>query len=213
MRSLQTVAGLKVPARLSSFCGSLAIACLAWCGGSQPAWGYQAAVTTLSLISGGNAVSSVVGGTVIALTATVQAGGTTLKLGQVDFCDATSASCTDIHLVGTAQLTSAGTAVLRFRPGPGRHSYKAVFLGTLAGAASSSASVGLTVGPRPPGLQTTFTAASVLLGLTRRICMHSQPTSGPKARFRRRARSLFSISTPQIHCWEQRRWSAEAPAF
>jgi hypothetical protein len=81
--------------------------------------------------------------------------------GQVNFCDATAASCTDIHLLGTAQLTSAGTAVLRFRPGPGSHSYKAVFLGTLAGGASSSTAVGLTVGPRAPGLQTTFTVASV----------------------------------------------------
>ena len=97
----------------------------------------------------------------VTLTATVQTGATALTLGQVNFCDATAASCTDIHLLGTAQLTSAGTAVLRFRPGPGSHSYKAVFLGTLAGAASSSAAVGLTVGPRPPGLQTTFTVASV----------------------------------------------------
>jgi hypothetical protein len=53
-----------------------------------------------------------------------------LKLGQVNFCDAAAASCTDIHLVGTVQLTSAGAAVLRFRPGPANHSYKGVFLGT-----------------------------------------------------------------------------------
>jgi hypothetical protein len=98
---------------------------------------------------------------VVTLTAKVQAGTTALTLGQVNFCDAAAASCTDIQLLGTAQLTSAGTAVLRFRPGSGSHSYKAVFLGTLAGAASSSAAVGLTVGPRPPGLQTTFTVAAV----------------------------------------------------
>ncbi|MGC2767583.1 MAG: VCBS repeat-containing protein, partial [Candidatus Acidiferrum sp.] len=97
----------------------------------------------------------------ITLIATVQVGATALTLGQVNFCDAAAASCTDIHLLGTAQLTSAGTAILRFRPGSGSHSYKAVFLGTLAGAASSSAAVGLTVGPRPPGLQTTFTVAAV----------------------------------------------------
>jgi trimeric autotransporter adhesin len=161
MRSLQTVAGLKVPARLSSYRCALAIACLACCGWPEPVRAAQASATTLSLTSGGNAVSSVAGGTVVTLTATVQAGATTLNLGQVNFCDATAASCTDIHLVGTVQLTSAGTAVLHFRPGPGSHSYKAVFLGTLAGAASSSAAVGLTVGPRPPGLQTTFTVASV----------------------------------------------------
>src|SRR5580700_1442851 len=160
MRFLPTVGGLNLPAPLILFPWALAIACLAWCG-PQPAWASQAPGTTLSLTSSGNAVSSVAGGTVVTLTATVQAGATALTPGQVNFCDATAASCTDIHLLGTAQLTSAGTAVLRFRPGPGNHSYKAVFLGTLAGAASSSAAVGLTVGPRPPGLQTTFTVASV----------------------------------------------------
>jgi trimeric autotransporter adhesin len=71
---------------------------------------------------------------VVTLTAAVQTGATALTLGQVNFCDPTAASCIDIHLLGAAQLTSAGTAVLRFRPGPGIHSYKAVFLGALAGA-------------------------------------------------------------------------------
>ena len=161
MRFLRTVTGLNLPARLNSFHCALAIACLALCGGPKPLWASQATVTTLSLTSGGNAVSSVAGGTVVTLTATVQAGATTLKLGQVNFCDATAAPCTDIHLVGTAQLTSTGTAVLRFRPGPGSHKYEAVFLGTLAGAPSTSAAVGLMVGPRPPGLQTTYTVAAV----------------------------------------------------
>src|SRR5580700_9106286 len=160
MRFLPTVGGLNLPGPLILFPWALAIACLAWCG-PQPAWASQATGTTLSLTSSGNAVSSVAGGTVVTLTAKVQAGATALTLGQVNFCNAAAASCTDIQLLGTAQLTSAGTAVLRFRPGPGSHSYKAVFLGTLAGAASSSAAVGLTVGPRPQGLQTTFTVASV----------------------------------------------------
>ncbi len=75
MRFLQTVEGLRLPARLNSFCCALAIACLAWCGDSQTAWASQATVTTLSLTSGGNAVSSVAGGTVVTLTATVQANG------------------------------------------------------------------------------------------------------------------------------------------
>ena len=161
MRSLRTVAGLNVSVRLHSFRCAIAFVCLAWCGGSQSARASSATATTLSITSGGNAVSSVDGGTVITLIATVQVGATALTLGQVNFCDAAAASCTDIHLLGTAQLTSAGTAILRFRPGSGSHSYKAVFLGTLAGAASSSAAVGLTVGPRPPGLQTTFTVAAV----------------------------------------------------
>jgi trimeric autotransporter adhesin len=158
---LRTFVGLHPPAPLDVFRCALAITCVAWCGGLQPAWAAQATATTLSLTSGGNAVSSVAGETVVTLTATVQAGGTALTLGQVNFCDGTAASCTDIHLLGTALLTNAGTAVLRFRPGPGNHSYQAVFLGTLAGAPSSSAAAGLTVGPRPPVVQTTFTVAAV----------------------------------------------------
>jgi trimeric autotransporter adhesin len=160
MRFLPTVGTRNLRAPLVLFTCALAIVCVAWCG-PQPAWASQATATTLSLTSGGNAVSSIAGGTVVTLTATVQVGATALTLGQVNFCDATAASCTDIHVLGTAQLTSAGTAVLPFRPGPGNHSYKAVFLGTLAGATSSSAAVGLTVGPRPPGPQTTYTVASV----------------------------------------------------
>jgi hypothetical protein len=152
MRFPGTVAGLH------PFCYALAIACLASCGASQPALASEATVTTLLLTAGGNPASSVAGGTVVTLTASVQAGTT---LGQVNFCESTAGSCTDIHLVGTAQLTSAGTALLRFRPGPGSHSYKAVFLGTLDAAASSSVAIGLTVGPHLPGLQSTYTVASV----------------------------------------------------
>ena len=161
MLSLRPALGPNLSRQFVSFCCALAITCLAWCGISKPALASQVTETTLSLTSGGSAVSYVAGGTAVTLTATVQAGASALTLGQVNFCDAAAASCTDIHLVGTAQLTGAGTAVLRFRPGAGSHSYMAVFVGTLDGATSSSVAVDLTVGPRPPGLQTTFTVASV----------------------------------------------------
>jgi hypothetical protein len=72
-----------------------------------------------------------------------------LTTGQVNFCDATATYCTDIHLLGAAQLTSAGAATLKFRPGVGSHSYKAVFLGTPRGgsvyAGSASSASALTV--------------------------------------------------------------------
>jgi subtilase family serine protease len=54
------------------------------------------------------------------LTAAVSAGSTPLTTGQVEFCDATAAFCGDIHLLGTAQLTSARTAILKFIPGMGQ---------------------------------------------------------------------------------------------
>ncbi|HKR27524.1 MAG TPA: Ig-like domain-containing protein, partial [Acidobacteriaceae bacterium] len=93
--------------------------------------------TTLTLTSGGNAVTIVASGTVITLTATVQAAGAAVSPGQVAFCDASATYCTDIHRLALAQLTTAGTATLKLRPGVGAHSYKAVFLGTNANAGSS----------------------------------------------------------------------------
>ncbi|MGA2887977.1 MAG: VCBS repeat-containing protein [Terracidiphilus sp.] len=115
-----------------------------------------ATTTTLAIASGDNAITS--GGSVparseVTLTAEVSIGSTRLTFGQVNFCDAAAIYCTDIHLLGTAQLiqsgASAGTATLRFHPGIGNHSYKAVFAGTpgsiLSYAASTSNTVTLTV--------------------------------------------------------------------
>ena len=84
-------------------------------------------------------------GAVVTLTAPVRSGNTAVTPGLVNFCDATATYCTDIHLLGSAQLLSGGTAVFKFRPGPGSHSYKAVFAGTTSYTASTSASKALTV--------------------------------------------------------------------
>ncbi len=86
--------------------------------------------TALTVSSNASAVTSVPAGTVITLTATVNVSGAALSPGQVNFCDAFAPSCTDIHLLGTAQLTPNGTAIFSFVPGIGTHTYKAVFLGT-----------------------------------------------------------------------------------
>ena len=108
--------------------------------------GSQAATaTTLSITSSGSPVTSVAPGTVVALTATVKTESAAVTTGQVKFCDATAAYCADIHLLGTAQLTSAGTAVLKLVPGIGSHSYKAVFVGTTTDGASTSSASALTV--------------------------------------------------------------------
>jgi hypothetical protein len=73
------------------------------------------------------------------------AGTTPVKPGTVNFCNAAVAYCTDITLLGTAQLTANGTATIKFRPGVGSHSYKAVFAGNKTDAASSSGAAALTV--------------------------------------------------------------------
>ena len=124
-----------------------------FCNGASQAWGAEEATNTeLTIASGGNTVASggsVASGSEVTLTAAVTAGSTQVTTGQVNFCDASTAHCTDIHLLGTAQLTSAGTAVFRFVPGIGSHSYKAVFVGTpnraAAYAGSTSAPAALTV--------------------------------------------------------------------
>jgi hypothetical protein len=107
--------------------------------------GAASTATALSMTAAGAPVTSVASGSVVTLAAGVSTGSTALTTGQVNFCDATAPHCTDIHLLGTAQLTSAGTAVLKFVPGPGSHSYKAIFVGTAQYEASTSAPLALAV--------------------------------------------------------------------
>ncbi len=90
-----------------------------------------ATTTTLTITESGQSVSTVAQGSLLTLTATVTSGTGAVTPGQVNFCDANGASCSDIHFLGTAQLTSTGTAVMKMRASPGQHSYKAVFLGAL----------------------------------------------------------------------------------
>lgn len=104
-----------------------------------------ATTTSLSLTSSGNAVGTVASGTVVTLTASVAAGGSALTKGQVNFCDASGPHCTDVHLLATRQLTKNGTAVFKFIPGTGSHTYKAVFLPTTTYATSASGVTALTV--------------------------------------------------------------------
>ncbi len=96
----------------------------------------------------------------VTLTATVTAGSAPVTPGLVTFCDATAKYCEDIHIIGTAQLTAAGTATFKFRPSVADHSYKAVFAGSNTYAASTSAASTLSVGPLFP-TTTTLQAPSV----------------------------------------------------
>ncbi len=101
--------------------------------------------TTLAVTFSGSQITAVDPDSVITLTATVTSGGTPVTPGQVNFCDASVSWCTDVHLLGMAQLTVSGTASFKFVPGIGVHQIKAVFVGTNADAASSSAGSNLTV--------------------------------------------------------------------
>ena len=130
--------------RFLAWCGALALAL--WAPWNPAAAQTRASTaTTLAMTAAGHTVTTVKSGTVVTLTATVTAGTTTLKTGQVNFCDALAKYCTDINILGSAQLTSAGTAAMKFRPGIGSRSYKAVFLGTNTYSGSSSSASALTV--------------------------------------------------------------------
>ncbi len=109
--------------------------------GAAPA----ATTTTLAATSAGSTVTTLSSGSVVTLTAAVSSNSAKVTVGQVKFCDASVSLCTDIHLLGTAQLTSAGTAVLRFVPPIGSHTYKAVFAGTKNFVTSTSATATLGV--------------------------------------------------------------------
>ncbi len=102
-------------------------------------------MTALSLTASGSPVTSIAPGAPLVLTATVTAGGASVHLGRVKFCDATAPHCVDGALLGTAQLTSAGTASIVLRLPSGPHSFSAVFAGTTSNATSSSAPSNLTV--------------------------------------------------------------------
>ena len=99
--------------------------------------------TTLAISSVGGSIArggSVSSGSAVTLSATVMAGTAAVTVGQVNFCDASAPYCTDIHLLGTAQLTGGGLAVFRLMPGIGSHAYKAVFLGTPNGVSAYAGS-------------------------------------------------------------------------
>jgi len=118
--------------------------------GKTPLWGVPpSTATTLTMSSGRAQVTSVPPGSVVTLTATVKARTNPVATGQVSFCDASASQCTDIHLLGTVALTSGGTAIFKFVPGAGMHSYKAVFMQDGYGLNSSSSALTLTVGPAP----------------------------------------------------------------
>ena len=121
--------------------------------------------TTLAIASGGNPITTVRQGTVVTLTATVRvaSGALAAAPGQVEFCEVKAAPlrCTDIRLLGTVPLSSAGTATLNLFPGiPGTHIYQAVFLGTHVEVASSSIPSQLVVTPFYPTTTTITSSGS-----------------------------------------------------
>jgi Bacterial Ig-like domain (group 3)/FG-GAP-like repeat len=109
-------------------------------GMAGPLRALTSTATTLTVANtSGSTVASVDTGTIVVLTAKVtKTGGGEVTLGTVNFCDASAAYCEDEHLLGSAQVTSKGTAILKFKPSVGNHSYQAVFHGTTSYSFSAS---------------------------------------------------------------------------
>ncbi len=118
--------------------------------------------TTLAI-----SANTVAAGTPATLTATVVSnvignfnGPLPISPGLVKFCDATAELCENSALIGTAQLTTAGTAALKFVPGIGVHIYRAVFAGTYGSTTSASGTLTLRVTGIAGGSPTTTTIAA-----------------------------------------------------
>jgi hypothetical protein len=117
----------------------------AMCLGAVPVYALNPTETTLALTAPGSAPTSITAGTVITLTASVTSGSSPVTQGQVLFCNALAPYCKRINALETAQLTPAGTAEIKLRPGVGPASYKAVFVPTTSFASSSSQTTSVAV--------------------------------------------------------------------
>ena len=123
-----------------------------------------ASTTQLSVKAGGAAASSVAAGTVVTLTASVTAHSAPVTTGQITFCDNAAGSCSFLHVLGKAQLTSSGLAVFSYVPGIGSHSYSAVFAPTTFVQTSTSSAATLTVTGTPVYATTTAIAQAGAAG-------------------------------------------------
>jgi hypothetical protein len=118
----------------------------------QPETGSGSTVTVLSVTP----ASPITDGTVVTLQATVTDQFTSpVNPGTVNFFDS---SMTPTQ-VGTAQLTTAGIASIKLRPGVGSHSFTAKYMGNGTATASASSAVALTVTSPSTTYATTMTIA------------------------------------------------------
>lgn len=120
----------------------------------------SAAATTATSVSVSVPSSSLSPGTPITITAKVLAGSTTVKTGQVLFCDSTSAYCLESTALGTAQVTGAGTAAITRVLGPGKHQLYAIYRSNATYATSNSSSAKQIVNVSPKASPTVALSAS-----------------------------------------------------
>ena len=122
---------------------------------------HPTATTTTTL---GLSAATVTAGTATTLTATVQASGSPVTSGTVTFCNANATSCTGLAVLGTMQLKSNGTAILKMTFGVGTYSIKAVFAGRNDVLGSTSTAQALTVNGTAPYASFTTLSSSGSVG-------------------------------------------------
>ena len=98
------------------------------------------ATTTLSVAPG----TSVNAGKVLTLTASVSYSGGPVTAGMVMFCDL-NVGCSGPNLIGTARVTSNGTATVKVLLGTGTYNIQAIYSATQSVPASQSSSQVITV--------------------------------------------------------------------
>jgi hypothetical protein len=108
--------------------------------------------------------STATAGSAVTLTAKVTYGGTTLTSGTVNFCNTAWKSCVGPALLGSAQITSNGTASIVVRPGTGDYSLTANYLGSGIYSAIASSAQSLTITQSGKATTTTTMAVSGSVG-------------------------------------------------
>jgi hypothetical protein len=137
----------------------LALGCLVlFAGAVQASWAQTSPAnpTTVTLSVSSNPATP---GTQVTLTAVVVSGAAPVTAGQVVFCNPNAVHCEDAAILGSAWLTKSGTAKIYKVLGLGTYNVQAVFKGTNAYAASTSAPVAVAVTGAPLATATTISAA------------------------------------------------------
>ena len=149
-----------------------------------------AATTTTLSVAPSNTVAA---GTPVTLTAAVT-NPAAVSAGSVVFCDVAALNCSGPAILGSVQLTIAGTATLKLTLGVGTHQIKAVFARTNANLGSTSATQTIIV----TGNATYATSMAITASgtpATTRFRRNSPPSarSRPPARF---PSSISPTATP-----------------
>ncbi len=137
MLTLRNTNGLMTCAK-NGIVGLLAVIAIGFF--ATPSYGVSSNSTTLAISPN----TSVVAGTMVTLTASPLHNNLPITLGSVTFCNI-AAPCPGSGVLGVVQVTTTGTATLRFVPGVGSYNIQAQYQGAGGNWSSSSEAQALSV--------------------------------------------------------------------